>query len=130
MVKQITSPKAISSPTKVPEPEEDESSESDSEYVNQYSLIFPSTRNTQLDYDKYLEHSEKCYAKFTGSWSKNSKEEAAKALAEKEAKEAALKKPIVRYPFSPAKLKTPADTSSKVFDTDTRNENNPYVSSL
>jgi hypothetical protein len=74
-------------------------------------LIFPSVKNTQLDYDKFLEHSLKCYEKFTGSYSKNSTEEAAKALAEKEA---LLKKHIVRYPFSPPKVKTPIDTSQKV----------------
>ena len=109
------------------EPGSDESSESESEYVNQYTLIFPSSRNTQIDYDKYLDHSEKCYAKFTGSYSnKNNREEAAKAQAEKEA---AIKKPIVRYPFSPAKLKDPIVAStSKALETESRND--PYVSSL
>lgn len=41
----ITSPKNITSPAKV-EPASDESSESESEYQNQYTLIFPSQRNT------------------------------------------------------------------------------------
>jgi arsenate reductase-like glutaredoxin family protein len=61
-------------------------------------LIFPSARNAQVDYDKFLDHSLKCYEKFTGSYSKNTGEEAAKALAEKEA---LVRKPIIRYPFSP-----------------------------
>ena len=91
-----------------PEPASEDSEEEDKEYVNQYTLIFPSEKNTQIDYDKFLEHSLKCYEKFTGSYSKNTTEEAAKALAEKEA---LLKKPIVRHPFSPQKIKSPIDTS-------------------
>lgn len=79
----VTSPKNITSPLK-PEPGSEESSEEEPEYVNQYSLIFPSQRNPEADYEKFFAHSEKCYAKFTGSWGKQSKEEAAKAQAEKE----------------------------------------------
>jgi hypothetical protein len=66
------------------EPASDDSEEEETEYQNGYQLIFPSARNTQEEYDKYLEYSQKCYEKFTGSYSKNSKEEAAKALAEQE----------------------------------------------
>ena len=74
----ITSPKNIVSPQKA-EPGSDESSESESEYVNQYTLIFPSERNPQQEYDKFFAHSEKCYAKFTGSWVKPKEDAVAKA---------------------------------------------------
>lgn len=44
--------------------------EEDDEYQNQYTLIYPSHRNQESNYQKYLDHSQKCYEQFTGSYSK------------------------------------------------------------
>jgi len=40
---------------------ESDESEVNDEYTNQYSLIYPSYRNTEAEYNKYFLHSQKCY---------------------------------------------------------------------
>ena len=76
----ITSPKK---PGCYEEEEEDKeaaseaSEEEERDYENQYTLIFPSTRNPEYQYDEYLAYATKCYEKFTGSYSKESRDAAA-----------------------------------------------------
>lgn len=50
--------------------EEDESSKD----VNRYRLIYPSKRNTEKEYEVYIDHAQKCYEQFTGSYSKKNRE--------------------------------------------------------
>lgn len=57
---------------------ESEEEEEEDEYQNQYRLIYPSERNTETYYQKFFDHSQKCYEQFTGSYSKK-KAETAKA---------------------------------------------------
>lgn len=40
---------------------ESEEEEDDDEYQNQYKLIYPSERNTESYYQKFFDHSQKCY---------------------------------------------------------------------
>lgn len=50
-------------------------------------MIYPSSRNTEFEYEKYLAHSTKCYERFTGSYSKETRDAAAaKAKHEQEQK--------------------------------------------
>ena len=43
--------------------------------TNGYRLIFPSKRNTEEEYQEFMDHSQKCYEQFTGSYSRKNREE-------------------------------------------------------
>lgn len=63
------------------ESESEEENESDEEegYVNKYKQIYPSERNQEEEYDKYMAHAQKLYEQFTGSYSKKNREAKEKA---------------------------------------------------
>ena len=91
--KPLPSP-AITSPKKVVSDNEDEEAvggasegsgdEEQGEYENQYTLIYPSARNTENEYDKYLAYATKCYERFTGSYSKESRDAAAAKIKQEQ----------------------------------------------
>ena len=45
------------------------------EDLNQYKLIYPSRQNTEENYRPLIDYAQKCYEKFTGSYSQKNKEE-------------------------------------------------------
>jgi hypothetical protein len=57
-----------------PQEEEDKPDEVVKE-TNGFRLIFPSKRNTEEEYQEFMDHSQKCYEQFTGSYSRKNREE-------------------------------------------------------
>lgn len=43
--------------------------------MNQYKLIYPNKQNREEDYKEFIDYAQKCYEKFTGSYSQKNKEE-------------------------------------------------------
>ena len=88
---------------KCKEHKEDDSDQSESEeesepdYENQFQLIYPSYRNNEVEYEKYFQHSQKCYEQFTGANSLKAKQ----AREAREARE--LKEKNMKMMASPVK---------------------------
>lgn len=63
---------------KASDAEDEESSQDDDEEnpknKNKYRLIYPSKRNTEEEYNVYIDHAQMCYEQFTGSYSKKNRE--------------------------------------------------------
>ena len=51
-----------------------ESSDEQEGYVNKYTLIYPSHRNTEEEYAPYMDYAQMCYEQFTGSYSRKNRE--------------------------------------------------------
>ena len=56
------------------ESESDVESPDEMEYKNKYQLIYPSERNTETEYNKYMAYAQQLFEKFTGSYSKKKEE--------------------------------------------------------
>ena len=78
-----------------------ESSEEEEGYVNQYTLIYPSYRNTEEEYAPYMDHAQMCYEQFTGSYSRKNREkkEEEKRKEAEASKMALLKKRTITSPI-------------------------------
>ena len=41
--------------------------------MNQFNLIFPSERNTEAEYQPFMDYAQQCYEQFTGSYSRKTR---------------------------------------------------------